>query len=503
MATEHGVLIAAARKCAHQEISERRKVPKKYPNPTREEVVHYLIDFAKRTAYRRDNPKLLTQGEKAIPEERWNGYIAAVLNEAKRYHGDPERKLPSGAEFSVWQDMPEMMKKFGAQSRCETCAKFVSPYGGKTHECKKAEVTQVEKVKTPIAPLSMTKEICAPKNNAVTISNANLDVVDDSGSNEQGYDPDNLIVGETPLADVRVGDMREWIRESHAQAYSEGLAYASAHPKKEQSTAYAMPRTLSLSDTAYVARASATRLPSTLGLHGLEIPTNMTLKERLAHQLIGVHRCTACGQFVEVGGHYCSPSPDMKETQPIPLGPIVDEFGDPLDTAVLDLEDLANTQEIPSVIQPDFSPGQKLPPEESTFNEIKEASSEIGRFISRIILSPEGWRLMAPYAFRGALILAPLVLTAGMAMAPLAIGFAIFMLISTPKWLNKKLPETQEQMNYHYNKPFWWQSGQSDNNDHQDGNGDSDPNYFDSYDGNPDTAEFYEPYQDSRVDSRF
>lgn len=440
MATEHGVTVAAARKFAHQVISERRVDGTNYPDPTREQIVGHLRDFAKRTAYRRDHPKAVEPGKKPVPAERWNGYIDSVVHEAKNFWSDPNRKLPSGAEFSVWQDMPGLLKGFAAQNRCPDCGEFISPYGGKAHTCssKNAET----KAPATVAP--------APKDSSpagLPALQFPMSVAAPADTGE--YDPDSLQIGQTPLSGVKVGDMREWIRESQRKAFAMGVAAAAAAQESPTPApayagaggAYAMPQP----------KAVASFMEPTYEmLHGSGKPANMTASEKLADLVTGLHRCETCGQFVGEDGHYCTPAGEAGPRVFVPADGQEPPHGSGDADAEVD------------------GPGMPYEPEleESNVPGPPSTAASAARFTQRILLNPKGWKMMAPYAFRAAIIIAPLVLTAGMTLAPLALAWAVFMALRTPKWLNKRGPEKNRELIDHYNKPYPWQrSRQTDDYD--------------------------------------
>lgn len=457
MATEYGIPIAAARKMAHQVIAARRDHPKAatLPPPTTEQIVAVLEQFAVNTAKRRDNPKPVPPGGKAIPTARWDGYIDAVLNEAKQLQVDPSRRVPDAAELTVWQQMPALMKKFAGDNQCPACGRFVSPYAANAHACPAAKHAAPAATGHTSGP-GTALDIRAMYTGQAQASNA--DPAAAAPQPEPSLATDDTPVAATPLAGMTVGDMRAWIQASQEQAYLEGLH--ANHPAAAASASAsegvpAGPRVFAIP----APRALPTRPPTVLEPHppaapvtaGLPEgvvfadavkPLRLPLRTRAAAILMrgfGHEHCVRCGQFVEHGGHYCAPRREQPKHH-VPLAPV--------ETAA---------------VEP--AAARAGEPPEDTFarrafmNEQRAAARAQRAHQAKTVqrtFTPTTARIAAPYAFRAALIAAPLLLLA----TPFAmVGAAVAVIVAarTPRWLRERKATTQQALIEHYNRPYFWQ----------------------------------------------
>lgn len=342
-ATQYGVKVSDARKYAHGVISERRQNPDAYPDPTQEEVVA-VLDAAAQTLTRGrdryDRPadgktSDLTNSEKMWV--RWNGYREAVAAERDK-HARGEKKLPGGVEFSVWRDIPALMRNKGSGYRCASCGEFASH--NSAHTC---PATAAEQQAITVDLLALEKKrnqalgITAPERTAQLVS---VGASSPAVATGQAITPTSVIpttstggapaipniddqpVGATTLGGMTVGELKQWIRASQAYAFAAGQNSAPAStqpapppPAPPGSGALPPTPTPSYAPPAPPAPAPAVKQQKTS-------PARAWLR-RTWRRLTGKDRCSVCGQFTGEGGHAC-PGPSASTTTagapPVPPG---------------------------------------------------------------------------------------------------------------------------------------------------------------------------------------
>jgi hypothetical protein len=418
----------------HREIAARRRAGNT-PAPTRDQVLATLDNVAAvLTRVRDSNPRPVDveTAPRRDPWVRWNGYVDAVTAEARKYREDPGKKLPSGAEFSVWSDAPRLMRTFADQNRCPRCGEYVSPPEAKSpkpHVCKTRTADGDGNVDAPASvPAKIDlRELAHPTPNAVEPYQP-LPAPGYMHATYTGDGPGPQTVGETPLAGVRVDDLRDLIEESNRRSFLAGFAAA------QTLTPDAIP--------AAATRDALTGQAST-PLTGAVTPDKASLRDRLVTRVasvFGLRRCPHCGRFTGSAGHYCPEGDDALAaadgSRPLNAQPVTNP-GTPTDGGP-DHEHLAEPVSVP-------------------VRAARTTAATAGRLTVRMLLNPRGWRVMAPYLSRAAILITPLAFFAGTAWFPLVAVGALVYTARVARWTRRKEPLQRRELLEHYYRPWIWE----------------------------------------------
>jgi len=333
-ATQYGVKVSEARKFAHSVISARRAEAENYPDPSQEEVVTVLsaaTDTLTRGRDRYDQPPEgkdsgLTSSEKMWV--RWNGYREAVAAERDK-HVRGEKKLPGGVEFSVWKDIPGLMRQQGRGYRCASCGEFASydiehtcPSAAAEQQAIAVDLLALEKQRSQALQLSgaahrapepePVQELVPVGAGAVAatigseITPTSLQPAAPSSGAVANPHVDDQLVGATNLGGMTVGELKQWIRVSQAYAFAAGQNSAPPTPPTSAPAPApsAPPQPPPQPPPTSPASDPQSRPPSAF----------RRWASRMWRRMTGQHKCSTCGQFLpESGGHAC-PGPAASTT---------------------------------------------------------------------------------------------------------------------------------------------------------------------------------------------
>lgn len=401
-ATEAGIPIAAARRVYHAEMSRLRRARLEgrwqVNDPTWEQVSGYLESRRAQVLAVRDEYPPPPDPAAPPPGDRWTryqGYADNINDKLTAIRTNPGEKLPDAAEFSAWQRADDLMQQHADEHRCESCGRYAAEAG---HTCPPPRAT------TPVEVMAAVSEAVPELRAHPSMAGAGAPAPPPLPPLSWGADAPEQ-VGDPALDDppADVPDFRDLMRRADQRAFLAGYLYAQ------------------VTDAQHPTTAATATLPVAQPAPGVG-----RARAWVAAKLLGLSRCEKCQQWTSpVAAHTCPPTTAQDTSTSSTTSTSSDSEGTHADTE---------------------SPSRGA-------QTAKKVAAGGSRFLTRGLLSPRMWTLVAPYALRAGLLAAPIIIFAGSPLLPfVAVATAVVGLRSL-RWLKRTAPARNQRIIDHYTAP--------------------------------------------------